>query len=359
MAKPLIGYIKATYRGKNVEEAVAFATKKHKERLEFTSSLSTIQKKKSDLNAVIAQGYSYYSYLRGLQARFRIAKSKAGWGVTLNPFASKVVRLQFTWTDSFNAALTFTSYDIEHEKASILYTLASVQSYIGLRIRRENAEEIKQALHAFQGAAGMLDFMETTQIPRITTPKSGDMHPKLLQLVKTTMIAQAQECVFEACLPNSKLSKAVLASVAMGAADRFKHAYDLACGFHANQWLAKCRYPWKLHLQHKMLCWQSAAYYHLSRDTMEREEWGEEIAILNKALAIIKRARALEKPMRGGGWGQAKKYVALDSNEETARNLEASVVKRLKKANEENEIMYHATVPKESTIKVSNPNPKP
>eukprot|EP00466_Bigelowiella_natans_P004635 jgi/Bigna1/134851/aug1.27_g9559 len=302
---------------------------KHRQRAQFVGGLKELDKKVTHIDALLKEGTSYYQYLRGLTTRFRVSTSQAGWGYSLNPFAQKSIYLQFSWSDAYQEGVKFQSFDPQHEKASLLYILAHLQS---VKARRAHAaaskaredeakstEEIKTALHAFQSAAGILEFAAEI-VGKINTPKSPDINVKLLSMQAETMVAQAQECVFEACLAK-KVKAESLAALAKGCAEKYTKAKEFSDCYHSTQWLARTKYPWKLHLRHKILCWEATALYHqasrlvmrmmmmmmmmmmMSAALNKAEKHGPEIAALMAAKANVQAARALEKEMRRGSWG--------------------------------------------------------
>jgi len=354
IAKPVQSYIRSVYKSNgNTHEAEKYAMEKHRQRAQFVGGLKELDKKVTNIDALLKEGTSYYQYLRGLTTRFRVSTSQAGWGYSLNPFAQKSIYLQFSWSDAYQEGVKFQSFDPQHEKASLLYILAHLQS---VKARRAHAaaskaredeakstEEIKTALHAFQSAAGILEFAAEI-VGKINTPKSPDINVKLLSMQAETMVAQAQECVFEACLAK-KVKAESLAALAKGCAEKYTKAKEFSDCYHSTQWLARTKYPWKLHLRHKILCWEATALYHQSAALNKAEKHGPEIAALMAAKANVQAARALEKEMRRGSWGTRLKFVELGALEKSSLILEKTIVKRLDLAEKENEAIYHERVP--------------
>ncbi|GAB5369937.1 hypothetical protein AAMO2058_001449000 [Amorphochlora amoebiformis] len=346
LEKPVVSYIKKTYKEKT-SQAIEYALEKHKARLDLVNDLKSIYKMKPEsLEEVIRKAEEYYSYLKSLQSRFRISTTKRSWGSSLNPFASQIIHFSFSWSDAFVPSVRFVSHNVEHEKATILFVLASLHSVVACGVDRKEENGIKRALHEFQCAAGILEELEITKIGKISTIRSSDLNPKLVAMLKELMLAQAQECVFEACL-NKKVKATLLSEIAMGVAEKFEKALEYANMHFPSQWLIKASstYPWTLHLRHQTLCWKACSVYHQSRDFLDKSEWGSELAALGKAEHLLKTAKSLEKDLKSRGPFAARhKHPAIDSILRASEFLESKISKRRAKAIKENEAIYHERV---------------
>jgi len=354
LVKPVSRYIGATYKGDDSKQAQQHAMTKHRDRVDLVTNLKTIatnKKAKADaFRSLIGKHYEYFAYLKSVQQRFRVANAKAGWSFSLNPFATKIIHLSFTWSDSFNRHLRFTSHDLEHEKASILLNIAALESLEGVRSDREDQQDIKKALHCFQNAAGTLEYITSTQLRRIHTPKSGDLMPKLLLMLKETMQGQAQECVLEACLLK-KVKPSLLASVAQAASIQYRKAIGYCEGYQPGEWLRRCAYPWRMHLQFKERTLRARAIFYLSRSLMDDEKWGHELAALAKALKTAKRAKQILADMKGSGlFNQKIQFAVFDRMAAEIDAIEKGILKRHKTALRENEAIYHHRIAKESQL---------
>eukprot|EP00471_Norrisiella_sphaerica_P008970 CAMPEP_0184503426 /NCGR_PEP_ID=MMETSP0113_2-20130426/51885_1 /TAXON_ID=91329 /ORGANISM="Norrisiella sphaerica, Strain BC52" /LENGTH=824 /DNA_ID=CAMNT_0026892921 /DNA_START=239 /DNA_END=2710 /DNA_ORIENTATION=+ len=336
---------------------------KHRQRMNLVSGLRNLDKSTTDVETLIKDAEEYISFLRGLKSRFRVSSTKAGWGFALNPFAQKSLHIGFTWYGAFLDKYKFTTYDIEHEKAVACFVLAHLHSVQATRAHKKatkdekevDQEEVKKCLHSFQAAAGILEHIENQRIPKIHTPRANDLNSKLLAMLKEIMVAQAQECIYEACLAK-KVKPATLAALAFGCARKFMNALEYSNGFSASEILRKVAYPWKQHLRYKALCWQASACFQQARDRNEAEEHGKEIGLLEKARSKIQEARGLEKDMRRTGFGGRLKSPLLDALEDAGSHLERAIIRRLEMAKKENEAIYHEKVPPVAKLEDAEPN---
>ncbi|XP_049573050.1 rhophilin-2 isoform X2 [Syngnathus scovelli] len=127
----------------------------------------------------------------------------------------------FTWYDSFTG-VPVCQQNLSLEKASILFNVAALYSQIGTRGDRQTSAGLREAISAFQKAAGILNHLKET----FTHTPSYDMSPAMLAMLIRMMLAQAQECLFEQlALPGVRNEVPTLLRMAQEAA-KVSEVYD-------------------------------------------------------------------------------------------------------------------------------------
>ncbi|XP_054625776.1 rhophilin-2 isoform X3 [Dunckerocampus dactyliophorus] len=149
----------------------------------------------------------YFNHLPLIESRFISQSHHSG--------------LFFTWYDSFTG-VPVCQQNISLEKASILFNIAALFSQIGTRSDRQTSLGLKEAISAFQKAAGILNHLKET----FTHTPSYDMSPAMLAMLIRMMLAQAQECLFEQlALPGVRNEVLTLLRMAQEAA-KVSEIYD-------------------------------------------------------------------------------------------------------------------------------------
>ncbi|KAM9826548.1 rhophilin-2 isoform X2 [Syngnathus typhle] len=127
----------------------------------------------------------------------------------------------FTWYDSFTG-VPVCQQNLSLEKASILFNMAALYSQIGTRGDRQTSAGLREAISAFQKAAGVLNHLKET----FTHTPSYDMSPAMLAMLIRMMLAQAHECLFEQlALPGIRNEVPTLLRMAQEAA-KVSEVYD-------------------------------------------------------------------------------------------------------------------------------------
>ncbi|KPP61320.1 rhophilin-2-like [Scleropages formosus] len=167
----------------------------------------------------------YFSHLDLLEKRFFPPAQHTG--------------IFFTWYDAFTG-VPICQQNISLEKASILFNMAALYTQVGARCERQSRSGLKEAVTAFQRAAGVLNHLKE-MFPHTT---SYDMSPRTLSTLVCLMLAQAQECLLEqvalSVIRSDFLSLVRLAQEAAKVAERYDQVHqsmvhvprkDLAPGF--------------------------------------------------------------------------------------------------------------------------------
>ncbi|XP_077480973.1 rhophilin-2 isoform X2 [Stigmatopora argus] len=153
----------------------------------------------------------YFNHLPLVESRFFSAAHHSG--------------IFFTWYDSFTG-VPVCQQNLSLEKASVLFNVAALYSQIATRSDRQTAGGLRDAISAFQKAAGIVNHLKET----FTHTPSYDMSPAMLAMLIRMMLAQAQECLFEQlALPgvrNEFLSLLRMAQEAAKVSEIYDHVHQ-------------------------------------------------------------------------------------------------------------------------------------
>ncbi|MEE6500515.1 hypothetical protein FKM82_003813 [Ascaphus truei] len=109
--------------------------------------------------------------------------------------SSRHIGVLFTWYDSFTG-VPVSQPNISLEKASILFNIGALHTQVGARCNRQTKSGLEEAVHSFEKAAGVLNYLKET----FTHTPSYDLSPAMLGALIKLLLAEAQECFFEKIL---------------------------------------------------------------------------------------------------------------------------------------------------------------
>lgn len=102
------------------------------------------------------------------------------------------VSVYFHWFDT-TTGLPKIQRSVAFEKASVLFNIAAIWSQIGAKQDRRTDAGLKEAIDAFQKAAGVFKFIKDSFI----NSPSADLTPEVMNMLMAVMLAQAQVCIWE------------------------------------------------------------------------------------------------------------------------------------------------------------------
>ncbi|KAL5032064.1 hypothetical protein BDV3_000659 [Batrachochytrium dendrobatidis] len=255
------------------------------------------------------------------------------------------IRIAFTWASALGKDKEFTSsYNVGFEKASVLFNLAALYSQIAGSVSLTSEESYKKAAAYFQQAAGVY-AMIVENLPLWNIAGSSSIQ---LSALSQLMLAQGQEVFFEKALAG-KMKDASLAKLALQASLFYNAAFD---GASQTQVFDKA---WSSYMQVKMLHLKAIAHYHKAMDSLGSGKYGEQIAWLQAALALSK--KALD--------ANVMKSVTLASLPSDIKATQTLIEKSLLQANKDNDVIYMEIVPRAETLtaiapaRMVNPTPMP
>ncbi|KAK9324510.1 BRO1-like domain-containing protein [Lipomyces orientalis] len=163
--------------------------------------------------------YKYYGQLELLDLRIPVEEGGCKVG--------------FTWMDAFTHAET-TQHSLAFEKASILFNLASTNSYIAVE-----TSDLKVAYKTFQAAAGIYTFVAENFLHA----PSADLNRDTVRALASLMLAQAQEVFVERLLVEGTTKPNMLTKLAKSASMMYKAAVEglstaVSKGWGERDWLS-------------------------------------------------------------------------------------------------------------------------
>lgn len=214
----------------------------------------------------------------------------------------------------------------------MLYNLASLYSQLAASLNRSTSEGLKSACNYFCQAAGVISHIKTEVIPELRTLPPEDMDTMTLESLQQLLLAQAQECFWLKAVKDG-LKDGLIAKLAAKVSD----LYDQAAEFGTKSDTISTE--WIHHMAAKHHHFASAAQYRASRECLEKQNYGEEVARLRDSLICVnealKEARFINKT------------VIADLN-----GLKSRVSEDLKRAEKDNDVIYLIPVPPKSELKI-------
>ncbi|KAG8194991.1 hypothetical protein JTE90_008169 [Oedothorax gibbosus] len=264
----------------------------------------------------------YYSQLHKLQSRFPMTDD----GPACVPFM---------WTDIYSG-VAFNITDIEYEQACILYNIGALHSKLGTMDSRCNVEGMKIACTHFQCAAWAFIHLRDTY----PQPKGSDMSHDLLAFFINIMLAQAQECILEKSMLDSRKAS-ITAKIAAQVVDYYKNAVGIMAsgspstdtGSILDIVGSKIFKTWKKFIEFKMSYYMSISHLYMGNQAEENQKWGERVAWFQSAYDHLTEAFKI-----------AKNIDRDDLNEPLTFTMDVIGGKH-SSSKKENEFVYHDKVP--------------
>ncbi|XP_029464259.1 rhophilin-2 [Rhinatrema bivittatum] len=174
--------------------------------------------------------------------------------------SGRLGRVLFTWYDSFTG-VPVCQQNIALEKASVLFNIGALHTQIGTRCDRQTTAGLKDAVDAFQKAAGVLNYLKET----FTHTPSYDMSPAMLSVLVKMMMAEAQECFFEKIsLPGIQNEFFTLVRMAQEAA-KVSDVYGLVYNAMSQEPIKEnIPFAWSIMAQVKAEHYQALAHYFIA-----------------------------------------------------------------------------------------------
>lgn len=200
-----------------------------------------------------------------------------------------------------------------------------------MSLNRSTSEGLKSACNYFCQAAGVISHIKTEIIPELRTLPPEDMDTMTLESLQQLLLAQAQECFWSKAVKDG-LKDGLIAKLAAKVSD----FYDQAAEFGTKSDTIST--DWIHHMTAKHHHFAGAAQYRASRDCLEKQDYGEEVARLRDSLICVNEA------LKEARW--INKVVLADLN-----GLKSRVTEDLKRAEKDNDVIYLIPVPPKSELK--------
>ena len=243
------------------------------------------------------------------------------------------IGVDFTWYPAlgFNIQTPVSQNNLRFELANILYNLASLYTQLAVSLNRSTSEGLKSACNYFCQAAGVIQHIKKEVIPDMRSSPPEDMDTMTLESIQQLLLAQAQECFWSKAVKDG-LKDALISKLAAKVSD----FYDQAADYGTRSDVISTE--WIHHMTAKHHHFAAAAQYRASRDCLDKQNYGEEVARLRDSLACVTEA------LKESRW--INKIVLGDLN-----GLKARVSEDLKRAEKDNDIIYLMSVPPKSELK--------
>ena len=243
------------------------------------------------------------------------------------------IGVDFTWYPAlgFNTQRPTSQNNLRFELANILYNLASLYSQLAHSVNRSTSEGLKSACNYFCQAAGVMAYLKSDIVPDMRSTPPEDMDLMTLESLQQLLLAQAQECFWSKAVKDG-LKDGLIAKLAAKVSDFYDRAaeYGTKSDSISTEWIH--------HMTAKHHHFAAAAQYRASRDCLDKQKYGEEVARLRDSLMCVNEA------LKESRW--INKTVLGDLN-----GLKTRVSEDLKRAEKDNDMIYLMPVPPKSELK--------
>lgn len=225
---------------------------------------------------------------------------------------------------------TVSQNNLRFELANVLFNLAALYSQLAVSLNRSTSEGLKAACNYFSLAAGVIDHIKEQVIPDMRSSPPEDTDTMTLECLKQLLLAQGQECFWSKAVKDG-MKDGTIAKLAAKVSDFYDQAaeYGTKSDTVSTEWIH--------HMTAKHHHFAAAAQYRASRDCLEQQRYGEEVARLRDSLTCVNEA------LKEARW--VNKIVLGDLN-----GLKSKVADDLKRAEKDNDIIYLMSVPPKSEL---------
>ena len=193
--------------------------------------------------------------------------------------------LKISWNCAFGEEEPIVRRNIRYERTSVLFNVASLQSYMGALEDISSKEGRSNAIKMFGQAASTFDHLRTDLMDgegKDENP-SADLSSPALLMCEHINLAQGQYCAYEAAINRPTQLHALLAKIAAAAADLYGSALT-----YSQDPILKARLPdtsksYGAHLKTMSIYFQAKAEYHQSQVCKADHSYAQEIARLRFA----------------------------------------------------------------------------
>ena len=243
------------------------------------------------------------------------------------------IGVDFTWYPAlgFNTQRSVSENNLRFELANVLFNLAALYSQLAVSLNRTTSDGLKSACNYFCQAAGVINHIKESVIPDMRGTPPEDMDTMTLESIQQLLLAQGQECFWSKAVKDG-MSDGIIAKLAAKVSD----FYDQAAEFGTKSDIISTE--WIHHMTAKHHHFAAAAQYRASRECLEKQNYGEEVARLRDSLVCVNEA------LKESHW--INRMVLGDLN-----GLKARVSEDLKRAEKDNDVIYLMSVPPKSELK--------
>ncbi|KAJ3128065.1 pH-response regulator protein palA/rim20 [Nowakowskiella sp. JEL0407] len=172
--------------------------------------LQELRAEVASTNASLSKILEYYAQLVFLMSKFRIEEGQ--------------IPVKFEWSSAFGDKKNVSSLNATYELSNVLFVLGS--TYCSQAIQESVLlDGLKASAANFQKAAGAFDhILNTKDSFRFPLPPIKDFEKGMLEVLKFTNLAQAQECFWLKAVQEGKMKPATLAKLASSVSSLYSQA---------------------------------------------------------------------------------------------------------------------------------------
>lgn len=250
------------------------------------------------------------------------------------PISETGIRIGYTWnTSTIESPIQDTITNVSFERASILFNIASMYSYLGVLENHTTMEGIKSSAKYFQYSAGVLDYILKHSL-EWKFPQHYDFAPETLNCLLKIQLAQAQECYATKAVMD-KMKPSVISKLSLGAASLYDQALETsqyACSFY------------KVFLKAKSIQFLSDSCYRQSIKCAQSLQYGEQVAWLTRGQSYMK------KVFESGFLENSIYENVNESIQSDLRQLETILKTKSAQAQKDNDTIYIQPIPKDENL---------
>ncbi|KAL7416997.1 BRO1-like domain-containing protein [Mrakia frigida] len=227
---------------------------------------------------------------------------------------------------------------LAHERFVVLYNLAACFSNLGALEPRTTPDSIKRATAAFQNSSGIFTHLFTLlpSLPKGSLEPFGsaafDFKEGYIETMKSLTEAMAQECFWQQAV-HDKYKNGTVARLAM----KVSELYDQTLVASQKEFPSTASHlppAWTALITIKKFHFSAAAQYRMSVEDLEKNRYGLEIARLEVAQGLAK--KALDNAKRG---------IVSDLVIADIKTLSSTLTSSLARAKKDNDLIYLDLVP--------------
>lgn len=293
---------------------------------EISASITQLDKLRTDIqhssvsdgDALIPIYMNYITQLNSLELRLPMNSVITGG------------EIEFSWTDAFDSKdKPVQQHSLSFEKASILFSLASIYTYIAAL--SSSSMDWKNAILNFSKSAGVLEFISIHFLHAPTNDLKVDTTKGLSKL----MCAQAQECFLWNYMQSDNIKHSLVSRLAEGTSKSYSTALELL-----EKSKVKLDCNDEIHL--KSLYFHSFALFHYAQNYVETNKMGFAIVLCNSANLNYSESKRLI-----GLSGKGKIDPGIIRLNDT---LNEEIEDKLKEWQKDNDLIYHQSIPDKTNI---------
>ncbi|KAF9237666.1 BRO1-like domain-containing protein [Melanogaster broomeanus] len=254
------------------------------------------------------------------------------------------INLEFAYAHAFSTttSIPITLRSLTFERAAILFNFAALYSQLAASEDRSNQDGLKRATSYYQHAAGIFAFLRTSVLPKLQIPPDVEENPSdlttpVIQSLESLMLAQAQECAWQRAVAEH-YKNGLVAKLAAGVASLYTSSLEAIRSASA-EIREKLPSSWIAHIETKQRHFCAAALYRKSIDDLESNRYGDELRRLIDGEAEAKR-----------GYNLVKRSTVAPAVLQDIKSLLDVLQKNVARAERDNDLIYHNTVPPSSAI---------